>query len=96
MTSARAEIKPVLRKLLIVIASLLVIGVVLPDDSGDLDTFVEKAAVVSRIRGIDLPQSITTAPNVNIPTVQSPNLQNSASPRSSNTLTCISACVLRC
>jgi len=83
-----------MRKLLIVVASLLVIGVALPDDIGDFDILVEKAAVVARLHGIALPQSITTTSGVSIPP---PHLaQNSATPTSSNTLTCISACVLRC
>ena len=86
-----------MRKLLIVVASLLMIGVALPDDIGDFDIFVEKAAVVARIHGIALPQSITTTSSVNIAAEQSPNLPLKSGTRTpSNTLTCISACVLRC
>jgi hypothetical protein len=81
-----------IRRLLIVVASLLVIGIALPDDIG-----VEKAAVVARIHGVASPNSISTPPGIGVSVEKSPNVsQVSVTPRFSNTLICISACVLRC
>jgi hypothetical protein len=86
-----------IRRLLIVVASLLVIGIALPDDIGEFDISVEKAAVVARIHGVASPNSISTPPGIGVSVEKSPNVsQVSVTPRFSNTLICISACVLRC